>query len=87
MKYPKKAKVCCPRCEGKGYLVMGADVHLTNGGRRTIDMRNKLRKLAKKHNFDEMSLRQIGELAGIPHAQTVSLQIKAINKTGWDKYE
>jgi hypothetical protein len=48
-KYPTKVKICCPMCEGKGFMEIENQQLLPRnpyiGKQETKDLRNKLRKL------------------------------------------
>jgi ribosomal protein L44E len=91
MKYPKKAKICCPNCEGKGYVEVTSDQLLPRSPYlRRQDMReirNKLRKLNSERALDGLSLRKIGKLIGINSPQQVKHHLLMIDKLGWEDYE
>lgn len=90
-KYPKEAKICCPRCEGNGYLTIKSTDFLIFGGRKTKKesrkLRNKLRRLNSENKLDNLSLRKIGSLVGLSSPQQVKHHILMLDKIGWDNFE
>lgn len=90
-KYPKEAKIHCPHCDGKGYmLIKSEDLKQKSpylGNRETKELRNRLRVLNEKGHLDGLSLRSIGKLIGINSAQQVKHHILMLSKLGWDKKE
>lgn len=89
--YKKEAKLCCPHCEGKGYLIITSDdlrrrIGYT-GNYGTKEIRNNLRKLKKEGKLEKLSLRSIGKLIGLNSAQQVKHHLLQLDKIGWNKLE
>ena len=91
MKYPEEAKLCCPTCTGKGYIIIsnkkkkGETKPYSN---KTRDIRNAIRKLKKEGKLKGMTLRATGEALGIGNSpQKVVHHLSMIDKIGWENYE
>ena len=88
MKYPRKTKLECPKCGGKGYMIIRSMDFLTNYTLRYAELRNKIRKIGRK-NIQKMSLRQIAKEVGMfpPSAQRIKHHLLQVEKYGWNKEE
>jgi len=85
MKYPKESKLCCSNCKGKGYILVKSEDFLSRRPiMKSVRMRNKIRQLAKDNDLKELSLREIGKLVGIKHAETVKYHLSKIEQIGWN---
>lgn len=87
MEYPKQAKLECPYCQGKGHIKVDVrDLLTEKRTMKSISVRNKIRKLRMRlgEEFDEMTLRQIGEQIGIKAPQSVKHHLNMIKKYGWE---
>ncbi len=89
--YPKTAKLCCPRCNGMGFILVNnmsfRDVTGFLNNKQTKEIRNNLRKLKKQGLLEGLSLRKIGKLIGIRSAQIVKHHLLMTEKIGWEEKE
>lgn len=86
MKYPKEANLCCPYCNGNGYVTVKNELIFRSSNGKSKKIRNNLRKIKEKIN--NMSLRDIAREVGVSHAQSVKHHMDMIDKKGgWDMEE
>ena len=89
--FPTSAKLCCPRCDGKGFIEITAkDIfyrkNQTANGEKCRRWRNEIRKIGKEM-VSNMSLRQIGALIGTKSPQQVKHHLVMIETNGWENFE
>lgn len=83
-KYPIKARLRCPTCNGNGYVVLSSEFipNIGKASERSKRIRNAIRK--NKERFSTMTLRAIAHELNIKHPQSVKHQYTVIERIGWD---
>lgn len=90
-KYPTEVKICCPKCNGRGYLVIKSSDYTKRGyksprTRKSILLRNKMRKFGKEKT-NKFSLRELGRKFGVNGPESIKFHLDKIEQSGWNNYE